>query len=229
MKIESLTDQGIKRKENQDNFWSAIFEVDGVETGVLCICDGMGGLNNGKLASKIVVEAVRDHLLDNFDLDSLTQVISNANSKILGIGGTDKQTRMGTTCSVVVCTGGRYYIYHVGDTRVYRINKGVFKKLTSDHSAIEKYGVKKHENFELWNKYKSMLTRCIGVKETVRVDTFEGTYDKGDIFFACSDGVWHYFDDNPMDLELVINLRGLFDACIRCGETDNLTASLLFL
>ena len=229
MKIVSLTDQGIRRKENQDNYWSALFEVDGVEAGVLCICDGMGGLNNGSLASKMVVKAVRKHLINTFDLGKLGVVIQQVNDDILKIGGTAKETRMGTTCTIVVCTNGKYHITHVGDTRVYKIHDGAMVKLTTDHSAIEKYGVTKADNFELWNKYKSMLTRCVGVKQVVIPDTYDGTYSQGDIFFVCSDGVWHYFDDNPADLELVIHPEKLISACISCGETDNLTACLLFV
>ena len=82
MKLISLTDIGVKRRENQDNYWSALLSVDGGEAGVICMCDGMGGLNSGGLASKMVASAVRDYLKTSIDFYGLKDVIEQANKSI---------------------------------------------------------------------------------------------------------------------------------------------------
>ena len=100
MRLSSLSDIGIKRKDNQDNYWSARFTVDGVEGGVVCVCDGMGGLDDGALASRIVVETIREHFSKSVDVIGLDARISEANSKIRNIS-LQNQTKMGTTCTLI--------------------------------------------------------------------------------------------------------------------------------
>lgn len=226
MKINTLTDIGIKRKENQDNYWAAILDVDGNEAGVICLCDGMGGLNNGGLASKIVVEDVRDYFKDNIDFDGLGAVLRKANKKIYDIANSEG-ARMGTTCTILLCYDGNYKIMHVGDSRCYLLRNHSFNVLTHDHSALAKYKIKKKDNPVLYKKYKNSLTRCIGVKLEVQTDYCEGTYSEGDTFLCCSDGLWHYFEDVEFREEDLLRLPELVKSCIKCGETDNITVGLL--
>lgn len=226
MKIDSLTDIGVRRKENQDNYWSALLKVDGEDAGVICLCDGMGGLNNGGLASRIVVESVRDYFKKNIDFDGLSAVLQSANNTIHSIAN-GEGSRMGTTCTVLLCYEGTYRILHVGDSRCYLLRDHVFKALTHDHSALAKYKITKKNNPELYRKYKNSLTRCIGVKDYVQTDYVEGTYQSGDVFLCCSDGLWHYFDDNTYSEEELFQLKPLIKKCIDLGETDNITVGLL--
>lgn len=226
MKIDSLTDIGVRRKENQDNYWSALLRVDGTDAGVVCLCDGMGGLNNGGLASRIVVESVRDYFKKNIDFDGLSTVLQRANSQIYDIARSEG-SRMGTTCTVLLCYEGTYRILHVGDSRCYLIRGSSFKALTQDHSALAKYKITKDKNPDLYKKYKNSLTRCIGVKEFVQTDYLEGEYLEGDTFLCCSDGLWHYFDDYVVSEEELLQLPELVQKCIQSGETDNITVGLL--
>lgn len=226
MKIDSLTDIGVRRKENQDNYWSAILRVDGVEAGVVCLCDGMGGLNNGGLASRIVVESVRDYFKSDIDFDGLSTVLQRANSTIHEIAAGDS-SRMGTTCTVLLCYEGMYKILHVGDSRCYLLRDHNFTALTHDHSAIAKYKISKAKDPELYRKYKNSLTRCLGVKEFVQTDYVEGEYQEGDTFLLCSDGLWHYFEEVVYSEEELFKLPELIQKCIKNGETDNITVGLL--
>lgn len=226
MKLYSLSDIGVSRGENQDNFWSAIMNVDGVETGLICLCDGMGGLKNGGLASKIVVESIRDSIKDGISFNKLEEVLVQANRNIYELAQS-QQIMMGTTCTIIQCSNGVYEILHIGDTRCYHLSGAEFKPITTDHSALKQYGITKENNEGLWRRYKNTLTRCIGVKPTVKVDYYSGTYKEGDIFFVCSDGLWHYFSENTIVREDLFNLEGLIKKCIEHGETDNITASLI--
>lgn len=225
MKINSISDIGSTRQENQDNFWSALLKVDNEETGVVCMCDGMGGLDNGALASKIVVEAVRTSILDGTALYNLRDLLLNANKTIYNLSNAGN--RMGTTCTVLCCRNGEYYIHHIGDSRCYLISNNTITLLTKDHSVINEYGITKENNEELYRKYKSKLTRCIGVKEDTVIDVYKGNYTDGDIFLLCSDGFWHYFEDSGYNLNLS-DLRASINQCMKYGETDNISVSLLY-
>lgn len=229
MKLNTLTDIGCKRIENQDNYWSALLNVDNEEVGVICLCDGMGGLNNGGTASRLVVQSIRNYLLTEFNLDGLKDVFTEINSKIYSISKGSKDKQMGTTCTLLICYNGVYKIYHVGDSRAYLIRDNEVSQLTTDHSAVRLYNISKQENPTLYKKYCNRLTKCIGVLSDINIDIFDGNYLKGDKFFICSDGCWHYFDDNGFDVNLLNNLDSLFKLCIENGETDNITAGILIV
>lgn len=227
MKLLSITDIGVSRKENQDNFWSARLMVDGLEAGAVCLCDGMGGLDNGGLASRLVVEAVRDYFMSSIDFDGLNTVLQGVNKTINSLAiGRDKS--MGTTCTVLLCYNGTYKVLHVGDSRCYRVHEGRLEKLTTDHSALAKYGITHKSDPQAYNKFKNLLTRCLGVKPDVIIDYGEGSYADGDSFFLCSDGMWHYLDDYEFsEISELYNLDGMVRKCIDSGETDNITACIL--
>ena len=227
MKLISLTDIGVKRRENQDNYWSALLSVDGEEAGVICMCDGMGGLNSGGLASKMVASAVRDYLKTSIDFYGLKDVIEQANKSIYELSNGDKSAVMGTTCTVLLCYQGKYRILHVGDSRCYLLSNHEFNALTVDHSAIKQYGITKEKSELLYKRYKNSLTRCIGVKPEVTLDYYEGNYSKGDSFLVCSDGLWHYLEDYDYFEEDLFDLKGLVQKCMDSGETDNITVGVL--
>lgn len=229
MRIFSLTDVGKKRKENQDNYWVARLDNNGSEVGVMCLCDGMGGLSNGEQASHIIVEAVREFFKTNTDIKGLSSVISAKNKEIYDLGNSSSNpSPMGTTCTVAIIKEGKCRILHVGDSRLYKWSKlGGTKLLTTDHSALKKYNITAENNPELYKKYKNMLTRCIGISPEVSVDFYTESCKKGDRFLVCSDGFWHFFNDYELGTPRIEDLRGLVDECMDNGETDNITVAVL--
>lgn len=222
MRLNSLTDKGDMRRDNQDNFWSARLEVDGREVGVVCICDGMGGLNNGRLASSKVVSTIREYVSSSLDIHGMVDRIKSVNKELCEIG---KEHQLGTTCTVVICDSGVYHILHIGDSRCYHISGDEVKQLTVDHSALQKYGITKEKDEYLYNKYKSSLTRCIGVEDEIIIDYFTGRYCSGDAFLVCSDGFWH--NGNILKAVREGNLSQYIGDCRLQGETDNITVSIL--
>ena len=218
MKIDSISDIGVRRKDNQDNYWSAILDIDGLESGVVCVCDGMGGLSNGGIVSSIVTRAVKDYVMEFGTLEGLRDRLDEKNTEVFKMAE-EQGNRWGTTCSVVLCMDGVYQIYQIGDSRVYRITDGTVTQITRDHSAIVRFKIDKKTDPEKWNKYKNLLT----------MDYFEGRYKSGDVFFVCSDGCWHYLDDVGFTLDKISDLNALIQNCIKAGETDNLTASVLYV
>lgn len=230
MNLQSISDIGVRRKDNQDNYWGALATVDGSECGIACVCDGMGGLNNGGLASKIVVDAVRDGFKSGVPFKELEGVLQHANSIIYEKSSYGETGKMGTTCTIVEAIDGRYRLLHIGDSRCYRLSKrGGFDVLTVDHSALRMYDLSPEKDYNMWKKYKNSLTRCIGVKPRIKVDYREGSYNKGDKFLVCSDGMWHLFEKACFHLEDLNDLRLLVNKAIREGETDNITCCIISL
>lgn len=225
MKLSATTNIGVSRPDNQDNFWCSRLDVDGEEVAVVCLCDGMGGMNKGGLASQLVTEGVRDYFKTSTDFEGLLKVVHEVNRRIYEMGMLEG-SRLGTTCTILVCQKGNYHILHVGDTRCYLIRDGVPQQVTTDHSALVKYGITYQNNPELYRKYKSKLTNCIGVASSVNLDEYEGVYMNGDAFLVCSDGFWHYLDYGNV-LDLKVDLDTLIERCIAGGEQDNITVSVL--
>lgn len=263
MLIQAVTDTGM-RSDNQDSFWAARILV-GVPGGtpvesvdpngsvpsdisegvVLCLCDGMGGLDEGARASQTAADYIRRVFEQEGTVDEsvVEQAMREANKELLR---TSNGGRLGTTCTVVVALDGEYRIFHVGDSRCYKIrNDNTYKVLTKDHTAFRRY----HDRGELvrqggtfymnghpvdrskLRKWSSMLTSCIGVKEKMEIDTYKGTYRPGEIFLVASDGFWHRLADDPRwarDLRRNFMrgedyFRQLIEKYKSVGEKDNLT------
>lgn len=227
MEIYSVTDIS-KREENQDNYWCGILDVEGSEVGVLCVCDGMGGLDFGEKASRIVVEKIRNHVVCTGSLEGLGDVIVEANNTIKEVIASK---RSGTTCTVLMCRDGRYLVYNIGDSRCYHWytekGKPYVYQITEDHTVLQRYKKEGKEiTPQIASKYKNVLTRCIGVDKAL-YDCFEGEYSEGDSFLVCSDGFWHTLSEEDFFNGNIYNLREMIRKCQRLGEVDNITACLL--
>lgn len=226
MRIKSISNIS-KRKENQDNYWSAILDVNSREVGVLCVCDGMGGLEDGGKASEVLVKAIRNHFLEVGTIEGIEDVVERANSDIKQV----VKGKSGTTCTLLMCFDGHYYIYNVGDSRCYKWRQCIddsVKKLTEDHTVIQKF---KNEGKEITEeiraKYKNVLTKCVGVLPSVKYDIFTGEYESGDKFLVCSDGFWHTIKKEDFVSGDIMNLENIVNRCMELGEVDNITACIL--
>ena len=218
--IKGHTDVGVRYPNNQDSYWVAKYEDNGVESVIVVLCDGMGGLEDGSFASQLVISNLRETLeKGNTSKEALKDVLLSANSKILSkYSPLGKQC--GTTCSMLVLKEGNYWGYHIGDSRIYHFRGNNYKVLTEDHTVLNvrrKKGVTITP--EMKRKYRSTLSRCIGVLKNPRIDYLEGTYIDGDAFVLCSDGFWHFWDLSVKDLEQSINSVKSF------GEQDNITVA----
>lgn len=220
MLLKSLTDIGIKRKDNQDNYWSARLDVNGEEVGVICLCDGMGGLDKGGLASKKVVEAVKKFFSSSIDMHELKSVIRKVHENLYNISKEEKIS-LGTTCTIVLLKRGIYEILHIGDSRCYHYSDKL-SVITKDHTVLERFRESgKKLPPDLYKKYKNTLTRCIGASDKMDLDYTTGSYSDGDIFLVCSDGFWHFLKEE--DFSNLDNLDILIKKYIDMGETDNIT------
>ena len=201
--VGAKTDVGLKRSHNEDNLC-----VD-PDLGLYIVCDGMGGSNAGEVASRLAVETIQKHLreaLSNADLplvgdydrqfsaktNRLASAIRLAN-QVIRRGAKDQtgQEGMGTTVVSVAFNGPVLSIAHVGDSRIYLVRGEEIKPLTADHSLVAEQvrrGMITEEEAER-SPQKNIITRALGVDETVDVELDEISLMQGDGVLLCSDGL----------------------------------------
>jgi len=171
-----VSETGMVRPDNQDNV------LVSVSRGVFCVADGMGGGVEGAKASDVVCRELKMmlHVTEaefGARLSAAQNALVGANYEIFSYSQAHGfAPRMGSTAAVLVFDPDdrtRAAVIHVGDSRVYRIRRGLFERLTRDHRVLG----------------GNALTRAIGAMETVRCDIRETDVCPGDRFVVCSDGV----------------------------------------
>lgn len=180
------------RKENQDSYgWQ-----DTPFGYLVVVCDGMGGGPGGKTASTIavneivtsIVEANKEEEVPNI----IIKAIRRANMAIIEQGNDNPQLKgMGSTATVLLVSEKCAYVAHVGDSRVYQVRGGKKVFRTFDHSMVFEMvaqGIISEEQARL-SAQSNVITRALGIRPDVEVDIAERTYDKGDRFVLCSDGI----------------------------------------
>ncbi len=170
---------------------------------IFCVADGMGGGDAGDVASKKVLADII-HSLAGGRLQAfarrrgipihmtphlLKEAVVVANDKLSRFAAARGQ-RMGATLEALVVRRGRFYLAHAGDSRTYRIRRGVIEQLTADHSAVEelvRMNVPRSQATQLFGS--NVVTNILGVQPAVRVDLAEGDIAPGDCFVLCTDGL----------------------------------------
>ena len=250
MKIRyaAKTDVGMKRTHNEDYF--SIIE----DEQLFMVADGMGGHASGEVASKMSAETISEfygrtkdeeatwpykmerHL--NYIENRLVCSIKLANYRIFHAAASDIRYKgMGTTLVCTLLAGDKVHIAHVGDSRVYRSQASGVAQLTRDHSLLEDYKDAKPDMTEEEERnfpHKNVITRALGMRESVEVDIHQVNVEDGDIFLLCSDGLSGMVTD-PQIQETVQRNHGDLERCVaelvdqanRAGGTDNITCLVL--
>lgn len=165
------------------------------------LADGMGGYKGGEIASNLAIKCAKSYIENNFkdvakDRDSLIQLVASsmeyANMVVYEKSKEDKELEgMGTTLEVCLIYNNKAYIGHVGDSRIYRIRKDFIRKLTQDHSYVQKLvkdGTITKEEAENHPK-KNMLMKALGCNAFVEPDVSVKGFLRDDILLISSDGL----------------------------------------
>ncbi|MBQ7662572.1 MAG: serine/threonine-protein phosphatase [Prevotella sp.] len=180
------------RPENQDSYGARQTKLGFLVT----VCDGMGGGPGGKTASTIavreIITGVEEAGEEEETANVLIKAIRRANMAILEAGRQEPALQgMGSTATVLLLTQESAYVAHVGDSRIYQI-RGKHKVFrTFDHSMVfdlVKQNVITEEQARL-SAQSNIITRALGIKPDVQVDVMEVSYEKGDRFALCTDGI----------------------------------------
>ncbi|HVV88066.1 MAG TPA: Stp1/IreP family PP2C-type Ser/Thr phosphatase [Kofleriaceae bacterium] len=250
MKIRyaAKTDVGMKRTHNEDYF--SIVE----EEQLFLVADGMGGHASGEVASKMAAETLAEFFQRTradedatwpYRMDrSLTYVenrlacgIKLANLRIFEAAGRDRGKKgMGTTVVTALVTGDQLVVAHVGDSRGYRVRGGAVEPLTRDHSLLEDYREVKPDltaEEERAFPHKNVITRALGMRETVGVAIRTHALQPGDVYLLCCDGLSGMVDDERIGqivsaaTSLERAATELIDAANGAGGIDNITVLLI--
>ena len=237
-----LTDVGRKRQHNED-----AFAVDS-ELGLFVVADGMGGHAAGEVASQRAVEVVREQLAagrqvlqdlgqaNNAEARAAAAVlvetaIQRACAEVYRLAASDSTKRgMGTTFVCLVMAGTKGIVGHVGDSRVYLVRGGQAHRLTEDHTLIAaqvKAGTLTREQAQA-SQFRNVITRAVGIQESVQVDTLMVDLLPKDLFVLCSDGLHGYLADDELapltqSAELELLPKKLVGLANDRGGKDNVT------
>ncbi len=196
------TDPGLVRANNEDSV--AFDEL----CQVAVLADGMGGYNAGEVASGMATTFIKSELVqwvssetEPANASSVSRVIetciSKTNRSILNAAISNPQyAGMGTTLVVGIFLTSSLILGHVGDSRCYRFRYGVLEQITKDHSMLQEQvdaGVLTPEQAAV-APGKNLLTRALGVEETVKAELREHTVLGGDLYLMCSDGLTDMLD-----------------------------------
>lgn len=227
----TVSDIGTTRKTNQDRVYAKKIKTCLGTAFMGIVCDGMGGLSDGEVASSTVVRCFSEWFEEEFryvNSDSCTIeninaqwrcLIDSVQSKLEEYSA-QKKVSVGTTLSALLIVSGNYYITQVGDSRIYLCRGGILRHITTDHSYVMELAEKGFMTYDeaYISKRKNVLTRCIGSGERFGADFFCGETEMEDGFIISSDGFHGAVKDNEMS-EIVSRIFA--GGCKKLKETVN--------
>jgi serine/threonine protein phosphatase PrpC len=237
VEFAALTDLGCRRLNNEDSYG-----CDPVQQ-LYVVCDGMGGMAAGEVASAMAVRNIFQALLVEAHADPtmpleerLYNAILEVNGQVWRCAASDQAMQgMGTTLVCACVEGNRVVIANVGDSRAYFARDGNCVQITHDHSLIAeqlRLGIINAEPEEA-STLQSIVTRAIGAGDSVEPDLFVAELQAGDTIVLATDGLTRYLtiDEIGAGLRHIRNLDEICTAMIglakeRGGE-DNITCLVL--
>ena len=238
---------GSVRPKNEDAFSN--FILDGYET-ISIVCDGMGGLQAGELASQSAVDTLEAKLKASLPdvssagdvTDALRDAMAAANGAVHGVArqlvagiASEDKPLAGTTGVVAIVHKGILTVAHIGDSRAYLLRSGVLMPLTDDHSFVAEQVKLGHmtEDEARKSRYRNVVTRAIGISPTVQCDISTHTLLDADRILVCTDGLTTMIQDveiaNLLDKaeSSTAAAQALIQAALQAGGSDNITVSVI--
>lgn len=238
MIISAKTDIGAYRESNQDSYAAGTFENG--DTWAI-VCDGMGGVSGGQVASSICVEKTVDAIKRGYRNKMSVRAIRNllnsaicaANSAVFEESQKDKSlSGMGTTIVAAIVTRGMAIVAHVGDSRAYILSDKI-TCVTKDHSLVQYLfdsgkitadEMKTHPD-------RNIITRAVGIMSFVDVEFDVVDINDGDKILLCTDGLnGSVADDDIFEVLKTCDEKSsekLIEKAIESGSRDNITAVLI--
>lgn len=240
IKAYARSDKGKVREMNQDYYYISN-SLDDVQLYILA--DGMGGYNGGEIASSLAVQTAKNYIENNFsqidkDKDSIIQLLGSsmeyANMIVYEKSKEDPELQgMGTTLEICLIYNNKVYIGHIGDSRIYRIRKEFIRKLTQDHSYVQKLvkeGTITKEQ-AAHHPQKNMLMKALGCNAFVEPDVMVKGFLKDDILIMCSDGLTNLVNQDIIYEKASKNIeqatKDLIEFANDRGGYDNITVIVI--
>lgn len=213
------TDKGI-REENQDS----TMVLDTPMLKAFAVADGIGGLEYGKQAAAIAVNALRKELeecdiKDPLYLQELLKIKMKQINEYMFESSKKNHCSMGTTISVLVFAEERFILGNVGDTKIFMVRDGTINTISKVHSLKEK---------------KNVLTMAVGPDSNIDPYTVQGEVREGDIYIICSDGIYNFVAEDKLgkffrECAMISNeaaeqlCKNIVESALSYGSEDNLS------
>ena len=237
LKAWGMKDIGKCREINQDYIFVSE-EPIGKLPNLFLVADGMGGHKAGDLASEYTVAKVQEAVsksMQTIPYQILKGAFQYANQKLLEKAGeSDSYTGMGTTLVAATVKNDAVYVVNVGDSRLYKIGDKI-EQITEDHSLVEEMVRMGEISKEQARNHpdKNIITKAMGVSDTVEPDYFDTDLQKGECLLMCSDGLTNMVSDRQ--IKEIVELRTDLESCakelIRAanqnGGRDNIAVVLI--
>ncbi len=248
--ISANTDIGISKSTNQDSLTAMVLNTPLGRMAFCVLCDGMGGLEKGEVASASVINAFRNWavtelpqlctapLEDAVIRSQWEKIITDQNQQIKAYGAR-QGVKLGTTAVVMLLTQTRYYVLNVGDSRAYELTT-YLRQITSDQTFVAREIAmgRMTENEAAVDSRRNVLLQCVGASDEVYPDMFFGDIQHDAIYMLCSDGFRHeitaeeifeklqpgvLFDDYTMQQHTI----SLIELNKQRQERDNISVALV--
>jgi len=243
LEVAGETNQGFRRTNNQDSIFLWASDQDLYPPrALLLMADGMGGHQEGDIASRIVVEKHKEILLPMLSSEEITEInlfelllgVLNKSNQAIYDFANDKNIipqDIGTTLDCVVILGTEMYISHIGDGRVYIINQFGLEQLSKDHSLVaemieadilEPEAVYTHPQ-------RNILTHALGGNSKLEAQIQKFIIAIGERVLICSDGLWGKVRDKLIERILLwaspphVLVKELIVAANEAGGNDNIS------
>lgn len=240
MKFYAKTDIGNVREINQDYYYTSETE----KFSLFVLADGMGGYTGGEIASRLACMSAAKYIKENFNieiqktkeeiLETIKNAVEYANKIVYDKSReTEELEQMGTTLELCLIYNNRAYIGHIGDSRIYRIRQNFMRKLTVDHSYVQKLvkdgKISKEE--ALTHPKKNMLMKALGCEEKIEPDIMVKGFNAKDILLICSDGLTNMISEQEIYNIIEQNIENATQILIKkakeLGGYDNITVIVI--
>lgn len=246
MRVEAcyITNVGKIRKNNEDSLLLNNLVVSETnlervgcvasseERQIYAVADGMGGHQRGEVASRTVLEMIKDKYVAVEDTGDLIDIMKSAKSALNWLVEKDRDSYgLGTTATGLFVGAGRCFLFHCGDSRLYRLKGDVLERLTKDHSLVQRLleeGVITEEEMRTHPQKNILTSALIGDLQSASptLEVREVSLSGRETFLLCSDGLWESVGRPDME-KCFMPLHGeaecLFDKAMASGARDNIS------
>lgn len=257
MLLEARTDVGMQRDHNEDGILATAFAFREGEKAqqyhLSVLSDGMGGAAAGEVASALTIDTIarevylsllEAHMNRDQNFVNLRRVlyhaVERANERVYTAARENQSYYgMGATVIASIACQGRIFFSHVGDSRAYRFRDGDLRQITEDHSFVNELMKEGRITAEEARTHprKNVITRAIGSRPRVKVDSLTGVLHPGDLYLLCSDGLSGMIEDPEIQTSMQGWQAGkctlqqlaqdLIDRANRAGGADNISVTLM--
>lgn len=248
--ITANTDIGITKSTNQDSVALKVLNTRQGRMVLAVLCDGMGGLAKGEVASASVIRAfdtwartelpmLSERPIEDAELRAQWERIVREQNAAIGAYGARQGIRLGTTVVAMLITQSRYYLLNVGDSRAYEITDAA-RVLTQDQTVVARelaMGMLTEQQ-AMTDPRRSVLLQCVGASPEVYPDMFFGTPKTNATYMLCSDGFRHEITPEEIwaalrpellldDQSMMRSAASLIELNKQRQERDNITVALV--